>query len=72
MKLEFSRQIFEKKNTEMSNFVKIRPVGNDSVHKLPTAKEKSFSLKQCCQIFKAYSYSMGTGGCFPGDKAAVD
>jgi len=27
MKLEFSRQIFEKKNTQIQNFMKIRPEG---------------------------------------------
>ena len=27
MKVEFSRQIFEKKKFEMSSFMKIRPVG---------------------------------------------
>ena len=27
MKLDFPRQIFEKKNTQIPNFMKIRPVG---------------------------------------------
>ena len=31
MKLEFSRQIFEKK-TQISNFIKIRPVGAEVFH----------------------------------------
>jgi len=30
MRLEFSRRIFEKKNTHISNFMKIRPVGAES------------------------------------------
>ena len=30
--LEFSRQIFEKKNTQVSNFVKIRPGGAQLFH----------------------------------------
>ena len=29
MKLEFSPHIFEKKNTGLSNFMKIRPVGTE-------------------------------------------
>jgi len=32
MKLEFSRQIF-RKITQISNFIKIRPVGEDMFHK---------------------------------------
>ena len=31
MKLEFYRQTFEKKNTQISNFMKIRPVVGPSV-----------------------------------------
>jgi hypothetical protein len=32
IKLEFSRQIFEKKKTQISNFMKIRRVGADLFH----------------------------------------
>ena len=32
MKLEFSRQVFEKKNTQVSNFMKIRPVAAELFH----------------------------------------
>jgi hypothetical protein len=33
MKLEFSRQIFEKKkNSQISNFIKIRPLGAELLH----------------------------------------
>ena len=32
MKLEFSRQIFEKKNTQMSNLVKMCAVGAELLH----------------------------------------
>jgi hypothetical protein len=32
MKLEFSRQIFEKKKAQISNFVKIRSVGAELFH----------------------------------------
>ena len=32
MKLEFCRQILEKKNPEISNFTKIRPVGAKLFH----------------------------------------
>jgi len=32
MKLEFSLQIFEKKNPQISNFMKIRPVGAELFH----------------------------------------
>jgi len=32
MKLEFSRQSFEKKNTQISNFIKIRPLGAAFFH----------------------------------------
>ena len=32
MKLEFSRQIFEKKNTQISNFMKIRPLAAELFH----------------------------------------
>ena len=32
MKLEFSLQFFESENTEMSNFMKIRPVGSELFH----------------------------------------
>jgi len=32
IKFEFSRQIFEKKNTQKSDFMKIRPVGAELFH----------------------------------------
>ena len=32
MKIEFCRQIFEKKNIQISNLKKIRPVGFELVH----------------------------------------
>ena len=32
MKIEFRRWIFEKKYTEISNFMKIRPVGAEMFH----------------------------------------
>ena len=32
MELEFSRQIFENKNTQVSNLTKIRPVGVELFH----------------------------------------
>jgi hypothetical protein len=32
IRLKYSRQIFEKKNHQISNFVKIRPIGSASFH----------------------------------------
>jgi hypothetical protein len=32
VKLEFSRHIFEKKNTKISNFMNVYPVGADLLH----------------------------------------
>jgi hypothetical protein len=32
MKIEFSQQVFEKKNSQIQNFMEIRPVGAEFLH----------------------------------------
>jgi len=50
MKLEFSRQVFEK--SQVSNFKKIRPEGEDLFHpdgRTNKHKEANITLSQCCE-----------------------
>jgi len=49
MKLELSGQIFEKKNTQISNFMKICPVGAESFHAL----ERTDTTKLFCNFATA-------------------
>ena len=49
MKREFSRLILEKKNTEMSNLMKTRPVGAELFHADGQTDEANGLFSQFCE-----------------------
>jgi hypothetical protein len=51
MKLEFSRQIFERKNAQISNFMKIRLVGAGLFHANGQTDERTTKVIVACRNF---------------------
>jgi hypothetical protein len=60
MKLEIFRQIFEKKDTQISNFMKIRPVGAESFH-TDRRKDRRTDLTKLMFAFRNFAKSAYKG-----------